>query len=156
MWPHISYSDNILLFRHLLHGHFASRQSPTKASFRKFLTISNHSAESAPLSLNPSYIARLFYSAIFNTVVSLREGNLVFTVKVVELDGWQKSFNSTKVWSLQCEFTIYVFSSSQNNWNYLRLCNLIGTKIVIGCFWPTRGQKQPTTIFLPINLNKHA
>jgi hypothetical protein len=36
--------------------------------------------------------------------------------------------------SLQREFTVYVFSSSQNSWNYVRLSNLIGTKNITGCF----------------------
>jgi hypothetical protein len=153
MWPNISYSDSILLFRHLLHRHFTSRRSPAKAIFRKFFAISNHSAECAPLLLNPSYIARRS-STIFITVSSLREGNLVFTVKVVELDGWQKSFNSTNVSSLQREFTVYVFSSSRNNWNYVCLSNLIGIKNATDCFWSTRGQKQLIAIFVPIKLNK--
>jgi hypothetical protein len=127
MWLDVSYSNSILLIRHLLHGHFAPWWSPAKVSFRKFFATSNHSVESAPLSLNPPYIAH-WSLAIFNTVGLLREGNLVFIVKVVELDGWQNSFNSTKVSSLQHEFTVYVFSSSHTNWNYVYLLNLIGTK----------------------------
>jgi hypothetical protein len=64
---------------------------------------------------------------------------LVFIVKVFELDGWQKSFKSIKVSSLQQElgqndFTVYVFSSLQNDWNYVRLSNLIGTKIATRYF----------------------
>jgi hypothetical protein len=153
MWSNISYSDNILLFRYLLHGHFASRRSLAKASFRKFFAISNHSAECAPLSLNSSYIIHRS-SIIFNTVGSLRKLNLTFTVKVLELDGWQKSFNSIKVSSLQHEFTIYIFSSSRNDWNYVRLSNLIGIRNVTDCFWPTRGQKQPMASFVPIKLHK--
>jgi hypothetical protein len=153
MWLDISYSDNILLFWHLLHGHFALRRSPAKASFRKFFATSNHSAECAPLSLNPSYIA-CWSSSIFNTISSLPEENLVFILKVVELDGWQNSFNSTKVSSLQREFTGYVFSSSWNNWNYVHLSNLIGIKNDTGCFWPTRDQKQLMAIFVPIKFNK--
>jgi hypothetical protein len=102
MWSNISYADNILLFWHLLHGHFALRRSPAKASFRKFFAISNHSAECAPLLLNPSCITRRL-SAIFNIVGLLHEGNLVFTINVFELDGWQKSFKSTNVSSLQQE-----------------------------------------------------
>jgi hypothetical protein len=59
-------------------------------------------------------------SVIFNTIGSLHKGNLVFTVKVFELDECQKSFKSTKVSSVQqeleqSEFTIYAFSSSQND-----------------------------------------
>jgi hypothetical protein len=153
MWPDITYSNNIILFRHLLHWYFASRRTPAKASFTKFFAISNHSVECAPLSLNPSYIARRS-STIFNTVGSLCEENLVFTVKMVELDGWQKSFNSTNVSSLQREFTVYVFSASQNNWNCVCLSNLIGTKNSTDCFWQTRGQKQPMAIFVPIKLHK--
>jgi hypothetical protein len=153
MWSDISYSDSILLFWHLLHEHFTSRWSPAQASSRKFFAISNHSAECAPLSPNPSYISCRSW-AIFNTVGSLHEGNLVFIVKVVELNAWQKSFNSTKASSLQREFTIYVFSSLQNNWNYMFLSNLIGTKNTTGCFWPTRGQKQPVEMFVPIKLHK--
>jgi hypothetical protein len=130
---HLIYSDNILLFWHLLRRHFASRRWPAKGSFRKFFATSNHSAKCAPLSLNLSYITHRS-SAIFNTIGPLREGNLVFTVKVVELDGWQKSFNSTKVPNLQHEFTVYVFSSSWNNWNYVCLSNLIGTKNVTSSF----------------------
>jgi hypothetical protein len=140
MWLDISYSDNILLFDHLLHGHFASRRPPAKASFRKFFATSNHSTECAPLSLNPSYIVRQS-STIFNTVGLLCEENLVFTVKVAELDIWKKSCNSTKLSSLEHEFTIYVFSSLRNNWNYVHLSNLIGTNNATIYFWPTRGQK---------------
>jgi hypothetical protein len=83
-----SYSYNILLFWHLLYSHFTSRRSPAKVSFTKLFAISNHSAECAPLSLNLSYIV-CRSSANFNTVGLLREGNLnlVFTVKVVELNG---------------------------------------------------------------------
>jgi hypothetical protein len=46
-----------ILFWHLLHEHFASRRSPTKGSFKKFITISILLAECALLSLNPPYIA---------------------------------------------------------------------------------------------------
>jgi hypothetical protein len=153
MWPDISYSDNILLFWHLLHGHFASRRLLAKASFRKFFTTLNHLPECAPLLLNLSYIAH-WSSTIFNIVGLLREGNLVFIVKVVELHEWQNSFNSTNVSSLQRDFTIYIFSSSWNNWNYVRLPNLIGTKNATSCFWPTRDQKQLMSIFVPIKFNK--
>jgi hypothetical protein len=67
------------------------------------------------------------------------EGNLVFTVKVFRLIECQKSFKSTKVSSLQqelghSEFTVYAFSSHHNDWNYVRLYNLIGTKIATSCF----------------------
>jgi hypothetical protein len=123
MWLDISYSDNILLFRHLLHGHFASRCSPAKASFRKFFTISSHLVEWAPLSLNLSYIACRSL-AIFNTVSSLHDENLVFIVNVSSL---QQELR-------QSEFIVYVFSSSRNNWNYVHLSNLIGTKNVTSCF----------------------
>jgi hypothetical protein len=63
----------------------------------------------------------------------------VFTVKVFELDGCQKSFRSTKVSNLQhelgqSEFTIYAFSSSRNDWNDMRLSNLIGTKFATSSF----------------------
>jgi hypothetical protein len=72
--------------------------------------------------------------------------------------GWAermtKEFQLQKVSSLQREFTIYVFSSLRNNWNYVRLPILIGTKNNTGYFWPTRSQKQPMAIFVSIKLNK--
>jgi hypothetical protein len=34
------------------------------------------------------------------------------------------------------------FSSPCNDWSYVRLFNLIDTKIAGGCFWPLVGQKQ--------------
>jgi hypothetical protein len=139
MWLDISYSDNILLFWHLLHGHFASRWSPVKASFRKFFAISNHSTECVPLSLNLSYIAHRSL-AIFNIVGSLHKRNLVFTVKVSSL---QQELG-------QSEFIVYAFSSSQNDWNYVCLSNLIGTKNATSYFWLTRGQKQLMTNFVPM------
>jgi hypothetical protein len=78
--------------------------SPTKASFRKFFSISNHSTEYASLSLNPLYITRQF-SVIFNTVGSLYEGNLAFTVKVSSLQ--QKQGHNG--------FSVYAFSSLRND-----------------------------------------
>jgi hypothetical protein len=59
--------------------------------YYKIFCSANNSVECAPLSLNLSYI-----------VIGLppfsipSDRYLVFTVKVFELDGWQKSFKSTK------------------------------------------------------------
>jgi hypothetical protein len=67
-------------------------------------------------------------------------------------------------WIWQSEFTTSTFSSLHNDWSYVRLCNLIGTNIATGCFWPLvgqkqlvaffLGQKQPMVIFVPIKLDR--
>jgi hypothetical protein len=57
----------------------------------------------------------------------------VFIVKVVELDD-DKRVSTREMCQAYSVSLLFVFSSSQNNWNYVCLSNLIGTKNATGCF----------------------